>query len=144
MNEENKKRYYAYKGFDKDLKCRGEQFKVGETYTKDEEPNILRTCTSQGWHYCDSLDDVFRWYSNDGKNRFCQIEVLGKYTVDKYDTKATTTSFKILHEISTKEINSKLENITAYSHKSTNQLPVCNASLLAGRQIYKYQFNCFS
>jgi len=91
----------GYKGFDKDLKCRGEQFVVGEVYTKEEcSVEALRTCTKQGWHYCNTLDEVFRWYNNNGDNRFCEIELLGNYKYDKYGKKGITTSFRIIREIS--------------------------------------------
>ena len=50
----------AYKGFDRDLKCRDEQFLVGATYGKMNS-NLLnpRLCSSDGYHYCDNLIDVF-------------------------------------------------------------------------------------
>jgi len=95
----------GYKGFDKKLKCKGEQFVVGEVYTKEECPvENLRTCTNKGWHYCNTLDEVFRWYNNNGDNRFCEIEVLGTYKYDKYGKKGITTSFKILRELSKNDL----------------------------------------
>lgn len=48
----------AYKGFDKDMKCRGFQFEEGKTY---EEPNA-ELC-KQGFHVCTSPLDVLRYYA---------------------------------------------------------------------------------
>lgn len=93
----------AYKGFDRDLKCRGEQFTVGEIYSKNLEIKNPKTCSSDGYHYCNKLEDVFSHYVDNGSNRFCEIEVLGAYT-DAGD-KSTTTSFKVLREISRLELN---------------------------------------
>jgi hypothetical protein len=87
----------GYKGFDKDLKCRKEQFEVGKVYTKEciSKP---RVCSSDGYHYCNKLRDVFTYYSlNRDDNRFCIIEILGDFT-DAGD-KSVTNSFRIIEEI---------------------------------------------
>lgn len=38
----------GYKGFDKNLQCRGFQYKVGETF---EEKGTIKACES-GFHFC--------------------------------------------------------------------------------------------
>lgn len=89
----------AYKGFDKNLKCRGEQFQVGEIYSKNVDLKTPKLCTSDGYHYCNKLQDVYNHYSNVyGENRFCEIQVLGAFTDDS--DKSITTSFRILRELS--------------------------------------------
>lgn len=88
----------GYKGFDKDLKCRNEQFAVGGIYTKPEKDKP-RLCSDDGYHYCDKLDQVFSHYSNKGSNRFCEIEILGNFSDDYDKSKSITTSFKIIREI---------------------------------------------
>lgn len=102
----------AYKGFDKDLKCRGEQFTVGEIYSKNLEVKNPKTCSSDGYHYCNKLEDVFNHYADNNSNRFCEIQILGAYTDEK--DKSVTTSFRILREISRYELNQmQLETQTA-------------------------------
>lgn len=67
------------KGFDKNLRCRGFQFEIGEAYDTGAKEDELELCSDKVFHYCDSLKNVHRHYSVDPKadNRFCEIEVLG-------------------------------------------------------------------
>lgn len=95
----------AYKGFDSNLKCKNEQFTVGGIYSKNVELKTPRLCTSDGFHYCNSLEDVFTYYPNNEKNRFCEIQILGAFTDDR--DKSITTSFKIIREITKRELLEK-------------------------------------
>lgn len=93
----------AFKGFDKDLKCRGEQFSIGSVFSKPITAGCKPTlCTDQGYHYCDNLKDVFSYYPDKDGNRFCEIEVLGPETSDAY--KSISTTIKILRELSREEV----------------------------------------
>lgn len=96
----------GFKGFDKDLKCRGEQFEVGKIYYKENIENP-KVCSDQGYHYCDKLSDVFSHYSKSGTNRFFEIDILGNFTDDKDGRKSITTAFRIGREITKEEIESK-------------------------------------
>jgi len=86
----------AFKGFDKDLKCRGFQFVIGETYTS-EFTGKPKLCTNHGFHYCNTLNQVYDHYPLVNSNRFCEVEILGEFTEDSY--KGITTSLKIIREI---------------------------------------------
>ena len=48
----------AYKGFNKDMTCRGFQFKEGETYIEDK----AELCRN-GFHACERPLDIFAYYS---------------------------------------------------------------------------------
>ena len=102
--------FYAFKGFDKNLKCRDFQYEVGKTYTMDEEPKLCE----KGFHFCQRLTDVFSYYPryyqyfNPGYKtnyRYCLIEVFGdgKYDVDR--RKGVTNAIKIIRELTEEEIN---------------------------------------
>lgn len=95
----------ACKGFNKNLKCKEEQFEIGKVYEKPHTENP-RLCSADGFHYSNTLKHVFNYYSNNGENRFCLIEVLGSFT-DCGD-KSVTTSFRIIREIQKDEIEKQL------------------------------------
>ena len=59
----------AYKGFDKDFKCRDFQFEVGKEYVQEGE---IIPCKN-GFHACENPLDVLDYYSDiDGK--YCIVE----------------------------------------------------------------------
>ena len=69
-----------YKGFDKDLKCRGFQYEIGKTY---EEPTA-ELC-KKGFHACEYPLDVFKYYAPGNMSRYCEVdldEVNGKKDVE--------------------------------------------------------------
>jgi hypothetical protein len=74
----------TYKGFDGNLQCRGFQYKVGETYTTDEN---IELCEN-GFHAIaegQSPLSVFSYYhpATDGKpSRYCEVEADGEIKSD--------------------------------------------------------------
>jgi len=90
---------YGIKGFNEDLKCMGYQFSIGKTFEEDITPKLC----GRGFHYCKTIKDVFSFYKNDGKNRFCLIEVLGK--TDEGIGKSCTNKIKIIRELSKEEVS---------------------------------------
>ncbi len=85
----------GFKGFDKDFKCNGFQYKP-ESEFKHDGP--VKACSS-GFHFCEHPLDVFSYYPPAG-NRFAEVEGAG--TLDKHsdDTKVACSTLKIGAEIS--------------------------------------------
>ncbi|KLD96730.1 DUF7666 domain-containing protein, partial [Aliarcobacter butzleri] len=86
---------FGYKGFDKDLKCRGFQYEIGKTFEEDVEPK----CCERGLHFCELPLDVLNYYeySPINGNRFAKVEALG--TIDKIEDKVATNKLKIDSEV---------------------------------------------
>ena len=84
----------GFKGFDKDLKCRGFQYEIGKDY--EQEGKVK--CCERGFHFCENPFDVFRYYSP-SDSRYCEVE--GDENVDKAndDSKVATSHIHISAEI---------------------------------------------
>ena len=83
----------AYKGFDKDLRCRGFQYEVGKEY----ETDAAKVCET-GFHSCLYPLDVLNYYPPN-TSRYCEVNVSGKNSRAKDDSKVATTKIKIGAEI---------------------------------------------
>lgn len=91
----------GYKGFNQDLSCKKEIFEIGKVYYKENKENP-KTCSADGYHYCNDLNNVFEYYGKP-TDRYCKIEILGNFTDDK-DGKSVTTAFRVQQELSKDEI----------------------------------------
>ena len=88
----------AFKGFNKDLTCRGFQYKVGETY-KEEKAKLCRA----GFHACESPVACLQYY-NPATSVYHKVE-LEEVSNDKdTDTKRVGKKITIGSEIGTPEI----------------------------------------
>ena len=90
------------KGFDKDLCCRGMQFEVGKTYDTGANPP-LKICSSDVFHFCESINAVHEYYRVDTDNRFCEVEVLGDIVQE--DNKIGSNKIRIVREIIGQELD---------------------------------------
>ena len=86
---DNENLIHAYKGFDKDLKCRGFQYEVGKDYEQDG--NIK--CCEKGFHACEFPLEVFNYYAPGGNSRYCTVTQSGE--MDKNDGGSKVASSKI-------------------------------------------------
>ena len=84
----------GYKGFDKNLQCRGFQYKVGKTF---EEKGTIKACES-GFHFCENPFNVFNYYSP-SDSRYCNVEGDGKIDTDNSDNKVACSKLHIHTEI---------------------------------------------
>ena len=84
----------TYKGFDKDLKCRGFQFEIGKEY---EEANAI-ACNC-GFHACEMPIEVLGYYEPGKQSRYCEVEQSGDLSRNSDDTKVSSTKIKIGAEI---------------------------------------------
>ena len=84
----------AYKGFDKDLKCRGFQYEVGKEY---EEPDA-KAC-EKGFHACEMPLDVLYYYEPGKQSRYCVVEQSGVISKHSDDSKVASSKIKIGAEI---------------------------------------------
>ena len=57
----------AFKGFDKDLKCRDFQYEIGKEYSEE-----TASLCSKGFHACENPLAVFGYYSP-AESRYCEV-----------------------------------------------------------------------
>ena len=83
-----------FKGFDRDLKCRGFQYEVGKEYVHNGD---VKVCES-GFHACDNPMDVFEYYPPN-KARYCEVAGDGKESRDEDGKKTSFEKIKIITEL---------------------------------------------
>ena len=84
----------SYKGFDKDLKCRGFQYEIGKEYEED----TAKAC-ERGFHACEMPLDVLQYYEPGQGSRYCEVEQDGEISKQGTDSKVASTRIKIGAEI---------------------------------------------
>ena len=118
----------CYKGFDKNLECRGFAYEIGKEYKEDK----AELCNS-GFHACENPLDVFGYYPP-VDSRYCEVELEDVSEEMSDDSKRCGKRIKIAAEIGIKGIvdafvkftlekvdweHSKKEN-TGYRSAATN------------------------
>ena len=89
----------SYKGFDKNMQCRGFQYEVGKEYEMDGEIK----CCNRGFHACKSPLEVWDYYDM-LNSRFAEVEQSGKIDEEKKSTKICSSHIKIKAELKLADI----------------------------------------
>ena len=104
----------SYKGFDKNMQCRGFQYEVGKEYEMDGEIK----CCNRGFHACKSPLEVWDYYDM-LNSRFAEVEQSGKIDEEENSTKICSSRIKIKAELKLADIINIgvewLKNITSPS-----------------------------
>ena len=88
----------AYKGFNKDMTCRGFQYEIGKEY----ETAAAGLC-SIGCHACENPLDCFGHYAP-ATSRYCEVEIEDNGQRSPEDSKVVGKKIKIGAELSTEQI----------------------------------------
>lgn len=113
----------AYKAFDKNMKCRGFQYRIGKEYDIDGE---IELC-GQGFHACKSPCEIWEYYNMlCGAPRFAEVELSGKILEDNSSTKVCSSHIKIKKELSLTDIinlsTTYFKNTASISETKTDEL----------------------
>lgn len=114
----------GFKGTEKDMSCKGYQYELGKQFDLDEdlEPSVCHN----GFHFCKSLENVFRHYKIGDGHRFFEVKALvrksdldskkkdyAKYanvawspyhTSSHYDDKYAAKSIRFIRELTADEV----------------------------------------
>ena len=88
----------AYKGFNKDMTCRGFQYEIGKAYETDAA-DLCRI----GFHACENPLDCFSHYAP-ATSRYCEVEIEDNGQRSPEDSKVVGKKIKIGAELSTEQI----------------------------------------
>ena len=89
----------SYKGFDKNMQCRGFQYEVGKEYEMDGEIK----CCNRGFHACKSPLEVWDYYDM-LNSRYAEVEQSGKIDEEEKSTKVCSSHIKIKAELKLADI----------------------------------------
>ena len=90
----------SYKGFDKNMQCRGFQYEVGKEYEMDGEIK----CCNRGFHACKSPLEVWDYYDM-LNSRYAEVEQSGKIEEEEEkSTKICSSRIKIKAELKLADI----------------------------------------
>ena len=126
----------AYKGFNKDMTCRGFQYEEGKTYETDK----AEMCKT-GFHACEDPLDCFSYYSP-GQSVYHEIEIDDNGQRNSDDTKVVGKKIKIgakigipqIAQLHIEYVKSKIEDTksnTGYCSAATNT-GYCSAATNTG------------
>ncbi|MEX3629080.1 MAG: hypothetical protein VB138_05855 [Burkholderia sp.] len=92
----------AFKGFDKDLKCRSFEYAVGGTFN---HVGKVAAC-KEGFHACEYPLDVFNYYAP-ASSRFALVEMSGEISRDGSDSKIAAARLTVKAELKIPDLVSR-------------------------------------
>lgn len=110
----------GFKGFDKNLRCRGFQYEIGKEYEISLPPKMCE----RGFHFCVHPLDVLAFYPP-YNSRYCEVEGYGEVDEEvfaKLPGKVAVSKIRIIREVSLKDLVSA----------AVNQVPDKGAAIIAG------------
>lgn len=111
----------SYKGFDKNMQCKGFQYEVGKEYEIDGDIK----CCKRGFHACESPMEVLDFYDM-SNSRFAEVEQSGKIDKEENSTKVCSSHIKIKAELKLADLINLgvewLKDITSSSKIKPNSL----------------------
>lgn len=117
----------AYKGFNKDMTCRGFQYEIGKTYETDE----AELCSS-GFHACENPLDCFGYYAP-GSSRYCEVEIEDNGERNSDDSKVVGKKITIGAELTVSMLcKLHFEYVTSKCKPANSRVAGDNESASAG------------
>ena len=86
----------SYKGFNKDMTCKGFQYEIGKEYEEEK----AKACEC-GFHACEYPLDCFGYYAP-AESKYCEVEQSGEISKNGDDSKVASSKIKIGAEIGIK------------------------------------------
>ncbi len=133
MEQKKEKVITAYKGFDKNLKCRGFQYEICKEY---EIEGDIKVC-ERGFHACPNPANLFSYYFPN-ESRYCEVELSGIID-DSENDKLCASRIKIARELTPTELVAKHKQyVEAHlvdddEHKASNTGDYSSASNTGNR-----------
>ena len=119
----------AYKGFNKDMTCRGFQYEIGKTYETDE----AELCSS-GFHACENPLDCFGYY-DPGSSKYCEVEIEDNGERNSNDSKVVGKKITIGAELTVPMLcKLHFEYVTSRCRPANSRVAGDNESASAGNR----------
>ena len=90
---------FAYKGFQRGLKCRGYQFSMGKNVTE------AANCGQNGFHCAENPLDCLSYYGNINFSDYCLVIPGGDMDEDQVDSKISCTELTIVKKLTIQEFS---------------------------------------
>ncbi len=116
----------GYKGFDKGLKCRGYQFKMGLNVTEKAK------AVAYGFHYAEDPLDCLSYYPNIDHSEYYIVDGTGDIDEDGTDSKIACTELTILKKLTKEDFVLHALAYMADHPKRKRNSKVCKNKGIAG------------